>query len=139
MKLIRLDQGQVAQIFQHVEDCFPCEAVGFFAGDVEGRVLEIVSLPNVSSNPATFIADPYAQFVAEQHFKDEGLRILGIYHSHPEGTAQLSEIDLHFAQQWSCAHVIILPHRERSDLDRMRAFVICRSAPRPLEIIIDPM
>jgi [CysO sulfur-carrier protein]-S-L-cysteine hydrolase len=50
---------------------------------------------NVAGNPQqAFLMEPHAQLRAMREMRRAGERLVGIYHSHPEGPAQPSETDL---------------------------------------------
>jgi proteasome lid subunit RPN8/RPN11 len=57
----------------------------------------VVPLVNLSG-PEMFFADPWMQYKAEKLIYSLQLDLVAIYHSHPAGTATLSQFDLMFAR-----------------------------------------
>lgn len=98
------------QIIRHVMQATPREAVGLIGGTTDGYAREVIALPNLAG-PHEFFADPFAQFQAERRFSQEGLSILAIYHSHPDGGTNLSEADKLLGADWNCTHIVIVPER----------------------------
>jgi proteasome lid subunit RPN8/RPN11 len=82
------------------------EIVGFLSGIERNEATRDVPLTNILSG-TTFLVDPKAQFLAERRIAALGEQIVAIYHSHPCGDATFSELDVHFASAWSCAHIVI--------------------------------
>ena len=67
-------------------------------GEALITVTEIVPTANVAADPArTFSIDPQAQFDQLRAARDAGLRVIGHYHSHPNGGAMPSSHDLAMA------------------------------------------
>ena len=96
------------KMIEHAEREAPREAVGMLAG--RGPVVERVTpLRNCASHQHAFFADPYEQFKAERSFARDGLEVVALYHSHPEGGAVPSEADREFFAEWRCSQVIIVP------------------------------
>ncbi len=94
MKTLRLSTDLQHQIRHHCADCYPLEACGLLIGWGDDVVTNIVTSPNLARHPATgFELDPA---LIIQHQKQSRLgndRILGHYHSHPDGQAQPSAQD----------------------------------------------
>ena len=96
------------KMIEHAECEAPREAVGMLAG--RGLLVERVApLRNCALNQHAFFADPYEQFTAERSFARDGLEVVALYHSHPEGGAVPSEADREFFAKWRCAQVIVVP------------------------------
>ncbi len=88
-------------------EAYPEECCGILLGntdDGEKIVSTILELSNTWSDERRrrflISADQYRQ--AEERARQEGLEILGIYHSHPDHPARPSEFDLkHALPSWS--------------------------------------
>jgi [CysO sulfur-carrier protein]-S-L-cysteine hydrolase len=93
------------QIIVHAIHSLPAESVGLLAGK-QCRVEMALPLRNIAPQ-GSFLADPYDQFLAERDIQSRGLDVLAIYHSHPDGCACLSELDLAMATHWNCVQVVI--------------------------------
>lgn len=82
------------------------EIVGVLSGsrDVATRDTPLL---NVLRRPDAFLADPYAQFLAERGIASRGENIIALYHSHPMGDASFSAADAQLATPWRCAHLVL--------------------------------
>ena len=103
------------QLVAHARAALPHEAVGLLAG-AKGRISAAIPLPNVAPR-GRFLADPHAQYLAERRIRRAGMEVLAIYHSHPAGGTSLSPLDVEFAKEHACLHIVIaldpaLPGRE---------------------------
>lgn len=94
MKKLCLSTDLQTQIRRHCAACYPLEACGLLIGRGDNTVVNIVHSPNVAEHPArNFEIDPA---LIIQHQKESRLghdRILGHYHSHPDGQAYPSVHD----------------------------------------------
>jgi proteasome lid subunit RPN8/RPN11 len=91
---------------EHARAALPCEAVGLLGGSRAGRVELVLPVANIGAS-GTFLADPREQFLAEQELARAGAGLVAVYHSHPGGGTDPSPLDLAFARQRSCAHVVL--------------------------------
>ena len=119
---IVLRAEQYARIIEHAWAGLPGEVVGLLGGTA-GCVRIVMPLPNVMASRA-FLADPFAQFHAERELLRSNLQLIGIYHSHPGGGAQLSPCDLVFARTRSCVHIVVALDRPHQAGEEVRAFRI---------------
>ena len=77
----------------------------------------VLPLPNVHPNPLTgYLAEPLALLRALKELEREGLSLLAIYHSHPQGPAFPSPTDIREAR-WRGPYVIF-------GTDGFRAFLL---------------
>lgn len=94
MKKLCLSTDLWDQIRKHCADSYPFEACGLLIGRPGDRVTDIVISPNKAEDPArNFEIDPA---LILQHQKESRLghdRIVGHYHSHPDGQAVPSAQD----------------------------------------------
>jgi [CysO sulfur-carrier protein]-S-L-cysteine hydrolase len=116
-----------SDLFDHVRRALPQEAVGLLGGTSSGRVDIVLPLPNIAGDERTFFADPFAQFTALNRLRRNAQELLAIYHSHPGGGTDASQVDLEYARAWSCAHVIIAVDAGSGAGARMRAFRLAES------------
>jgi len=93
------------QIVAHAVDSLPAEAVGVLAG-TGSQVRKAFALRNLGGQHS-FLAHPCDQFQAEMAMRSQGMDILAIYHSHPDGCVCLSDFDRVMAMPWKCAQLII--------------------------------
>lgn len=86
------------QIVAHAEQCYPYEACGLFMGIVNSlydiTLTDYVESINRAENPAiAFVIDPLTHITLQKAARLKGEQVLGVFHSHPEGEATLSETD----------------------------------------------
>jgi proteasome lid subunit RPN8/RPN11 len=95
------------ELYNSARSHAPAEVVGMLAGRPTGQVTHLFELPNVAGLGA-HLADPRAQFEAEQQMSDLQLACLAVYHSHPGGGTDPSPLDVAFAQRRpDITHVIV--------------------------------
>lgn len=81
------------KILRHVMDSYPHEACGLLIGR-GGLVTAVIPSPNLSDSPEkNFEIDPALIIHHQRKCRTSGDRIIGHYHSHPDGAAQPSVRD----------------------------------------------
>ena len=119
MKLI-LSQEHFRQILAHARAEAPNEACGLLAGR-DGYVTHILPATNVADNPLVgYLMDPQDQLDHFQAIEEQGLDMLGIYHSHPVSPAYPSPTDLSMAYYPEAVYAIV--SLMQSDSPVLRAF-----------------
>jgi proteasome lid subunit RPN8/RPN11 len=93
MNQLILTREQWERMQAHVEAAAPLEACGMLAGK-DGRVSEVLPVTNQLQSPARFRMDAIEQVQAFDRFDREGLELLGIFHSHPNGPEYPSVTDI---------------------------------------------
>jgi proteasome lid subunit RPN8/RPN11 len=92
--LIRIP-GQAAEaILVHAHNCLPNEACGLLAFDSAGRLRMVYPLTNSDPSPVGYTIDPVEHFRALQHAERQGWELAGAFHSHVNGPAVPSSIDI---------------------------------------------
>lgn len=93
MRPLIVPERLIAQMRAHVAAEAPLEACGLLFGEMP-RVAGIIEITNAEHSRVRFRMDPQEQFDAFMRIESLGQTLLGIYHSHPAGPAQLSATDL---------------------------------------------
>lgn len=90
-----LQPNHLAAILAHAERSTPEECCGILIGRA-GRVEEVVVTRNLAENDRErrYAIDVRALIDTHKRARELGLEILGYYHSHPEGAARPSALDL---------------------------------------------
>jgi [CysO sulfur-carrier protein]-S-L-cysteine hydrolase len=122
------------QLVTHSRKALPDEAVGLLAGTT-GRITAAIPLPNIGPR-GEFLADPHAQYMAERRIQREGMQLLAIYHSHPAGGTQLSPLDIKFAKERPCFHIVIALDPARPGHEVAVAYDLQPNKPRAVAIEI---
>lgn len=130
---IRLRKDQWHTMMEHVLSCLPEEACGLLSGERDS-VLSVRPVKNVSENPYRFQMDPGEQIKAMFEIEEEGHQILAIYHSHPLGPEDPSEIDIDEAAYPEVAHLIWYPY---GGTWNCRAFMMLDEGPEEIPIVLD--
>ncbi len=98
-----IEQGIQAAIQTQLESAYPYEACGFLLGlekDHKRIITRSIEVENKSTENQRrrFIINPLDYLKTEKLALNEGLTLLGIYHSHPDHPAIPSVYDLEYAQ-----------------------------------------
>lgn len=94
------------QINSHGEASYPEEGAGFLLGDLAGEarfVRQIFVIPNAREAEARhnrYLFTPQDMLRAEQYADEQGLTLLGVFHSHPDHPDQPSLFDREWAMPW---------------------------------------
>lgn len=90
-----------AQLEFSAKNAYPGECCGILIGmrskNGEIEITEARDLPNQipdAKKNAHFLTDPLLLYQVEKELDEQGLEILGVYHSHPDCKAILSKEDL---------------------------------------------
>ncbi len=115
--MLEMTAAQLAVIAQAAEAAYPRECCGLLIGSGTRivRVSRLVEAANLLADqrPDRFELDPRARFQAERDLRGTDQRIVGHWHSHPNGTALPSATDLDQAWEpemiWLIAAVATAP------------------------------
>ena len=97
---VRLTPAQLQAIEQAAEAAYPEEACGLLVGRAEPggacQVSAVEASANVAEPPRTqrFEVDPKLRLRLERALRDSPEVVVGVYHSHPNGSAAPSETDI---------------------------------------------
>jgi proteasome lid subunit RPN8/RPN11 len=116
-----LSPSLLDEMLAHVNRLFPEEACGLVGG-VDGHAARLYPVENVRHSPVAFEMEPVQQIKALLAMEAEGLELIAIYHSHPNGPARPSTTDVANAYYPDAVQLIIsLADRQRPSV---RAFTI---------------
>lgn len=127
---LTIERRALDDIRTHGEQTYPHECCGALFGRADAaHVLQVLALPNSTEEGPRrrFLIRPQDYMASERQARDQGLDLLGFYHSHPDHPARPSETDL--ARAWPNLHYIILSVLEgKADVMRSWALEADRSA-----------
>ena len=83
----------------------PEEACGLLAGRWD-RAIQVIPIPNMLHSMVRFRMDPEDQWAAFKRIEDQGLELVGIYHSHPAGPQGPSQTDIQESYYPEAAYLI---------------------------------
>lgn len=103
--MLRVAPGLLSEIHLHGETAYPQEGAGFLLGrDGDRRqVLAVLPLPNARAEAERhnrYLIAPQEYLKAEQQAEEQGLVLLGVFHSHPDHPDRPSEYDREWAQPY---------------------------------------
>jgi proteasome lid subunit RPN8/RPN11 len=133
LERIRLRKAQWHSMMEHVINCLPEEACGLLGGE-SGNVLSVRPVKNISGNSYRFRMDPGEQIKAMIDIEEKGHQIVAIYHSHPVGPEDPSEMDITEAAYPDAAYLIWYPSGEKWNC---RAFVMQEEGFEEIPIVLD--
>lgn len=103
--MLEIDRKAIDKMVKDAERTFPDECCGFFFGNVEGDKRIISSIIVVDNSKEGDKRRRFeisaSDYMKAENFADEnGLSLLGVYHSHPNSPAIPSELDRIAAQPY---------------------------------------
>lgn len=93
---LNISDKHAERISLHSRETYPAEACGILIGTLSGdmrTVTEVWPAKNELSSKSSYEIDPETLFHAFTYAEQNGLEVVGFYHSHPFWSADASEID----------------------------------------------
>lgn len=94
--MIKITREQLNQMIVHSRQEAPAEACGLLIGK-QGRVQKVQKMTNIDDSHKKYLMDPKEQFEVFKKIREEGLKLVGIYHSHVASEAYPSKTDCEMA------------------------------------------
>ncbi len=94
-------------MIRHAMNCLPEEACGLLAVDSSRQVRMVYPLTNTEHSAVSFTIEPREHFGALQHAERSGWNLGGVFHSHPQGPADLSPTDIHQPHDPDWFHIVV--------------------------------
>lgn len=85
----------------------PDEGCGLLLGTANGDVIDVVPSPNVAASAKVYEIDPKVLLRAYRRADDEGLEVIGVFHSHTHSPAYPSATDVRQAPDPQWHYVLI--------------------------------
>lgn len=109
--MLTLPSDRRDDILAHAREGAPEEVVGVLAGtrgDDTSTVERVFEADNAAETPETrYEIEPAEELELLERVEDEGLDVVGFYHSHPRGPAGPSETDARLAAWPGHSYVIV--------------------------------
>lgn len=93
-------------IIDHCLAELPNEGCGLLAMDGD-RVVHVYPTSNEEASPVSYTVPPQEHFDALADAESHGWRIGGVFHSHPNGPARMSDIDRERALEPDWLHLVV--------------------------------
>ncbi|MEM3852613.1 MAG: M67 family metallopeptidase [Methanomassiliicoccales archaeon] len=93
--VLHIPRGVIDEIYSHAKRTYPEECCGFLLGFADTTTV-IRSRDAINSAPSRlnrYSIDPRTIMLVENMAREEGITIIGYYHSHPDHPAVPSEFD----------------------------------------------
>ena len=116
---MKIEQHVIAELIAQAQQDAPNESCGYLLGTLspaadgeegEAIVTENYWMENVDHSPEHFAFAPKDQFAALHYARQNGLRILANWHSHPASPSRPSAEDLRLANDPSIRYAILSLH-----------------------------
>ncbi len=109
--MLRITQSDLDSLRRHGEEAYPHECCGILLGRLEGETRTVEAVLRAgntrSDSPHNrYHIDPGELVAAQRRAREQGLDIVGFYHSHPDHPARWSPTDLAEAHWFGCSYVI---------------------------------
>ncbi len=91
--MLTISKKNFDEVVNHCKTDYPDEACGLLAGKTE-YVEKIYKVTNVKHSSFNYEMDSVEQLKCEKEIRKTGLKIIGIYHSHPTSSAYPSQMDV---------------------------------------------
>src|SRR6516164_4706231 len=89
---LTLNPDILDQILQHAKSDYPNEGCGLLVGRGAGE--RFIPMKNISASPTEYEMDPAELIRVLRDLRGTGELLIAIYHSHPQGPAELSRRDI---------------------------------------------
>ena len=104
--MIHIPRHIIEGIIEQARGELPDEACGLLLGSGNEAVRRF-PMTNIDHSPEHFCFDPREQFQALREARNEGLRIIANYHSHPATPARPSPEDVRLALDPDMVYIIV--------------------------------
>jgi proteasome lid subunit RPN8/RPN11 len=117
--MLKINKPEYEAIRQHGEETYPHECCGVLlgqAGDDGRTVTKTVRCGNTRSDSPhnRYHIAPQELVRVQRQAREDGLEIVGFYHSHPDHPARWSQTDLAEAHWIGCSYVITSVERAQA-------------------------
>lgn len=110
MKRLVISRTNYIKIIKHCQQKKPDEACGIMTGICmkdDGIVKEVNIMNNLKKSSKEYLMDPEEQFAVFKRMRDNNLKLISIYHSHPDTKAVPSLKDIEMAYYKEALYSII--------------------------------
>ena len=104
-----IPQNIIDELIEQAEKDAPDESCGYLLG-TDDNVTENYWMENIDHSPEHFSFSPREQFAALKYARQNGLKILANWHSHPASPSRPSQEDLRLANDPTIRYAILSLH-----------------------------
>ena len=131
--MITIKRKIAEEIEKHAREAYPRECCGMLAGR-ENVITELFKTKNIAKSADEYELDPQEQVKAFEEIDRLSLKLIGVYHSHPDHPCYPSELDKKQAFYPDTAYFII--SLSDSSHSQLRAFMMRKGRVEEEEITI---
>jgi proteasome lid subunit RPN8/RPN11 len=132
--VIRLPKELADEMVGHAREEYPRECCGMLAGE-NSAISKLFKIKNIAQRIDEYELDPLEQVNAFEKIDRLSLKLLGIYHSHPDNPCHPSRLDIHQAF-YPDTLFFIISLKDMTDF-QLRAFKMCEGKVEEETIIFD--
>jgi len=110
---LQIPRSIYKNMVDHANELTPVECCGYLGGNND-VVSKFYKMTNIDNSPQHFSFDPKEQFAAVKDARKEGVKLIGVYHSHPETPARLSEEDIRLFNDPQPVYLIVSLKEEKA-------------------------
>jgi proteasome lid subunit RPN8/RPN11 len=104
--MIFLPEHIFNECVEHAKRESPIESCGIFGGMGE-KITTYFPMTNIDNSPDHFSLDPKEQFSVIRNLREQGLKMIGVVHSHPQTLARMSREDKFLAVDQHAVYFIL--------------------------------
>ena len=94
-------------IIDHCVLALPNEGCGLIASAQEGQVVAVYPTANLDPSPTGYTIPPNEHFAALTDAESNGWELSGVFHSHPQGSAKPSAVDVVAALDLKWVYLVV--------------------------------
>ncbi len=130
---MKISKKIINKIYDHGRKEAPIEACGYLAG-INNEVVNYYPMHNIDQSNEHFTFDPQEQFDVMKKVRTEQLKMLAVYHTHPESPARPSAEDIRLAFDPGILYVIL---SLLEDNNNIKAFKIIKEQVTEQRLIVE--
>ncbi|MGO8875126.1 MAG: M67 family metallopeptidase [Acidimicrobiales bacterium] len=104
---LRITEERLAEMVAHCIRCVPEEGCGLLVGEQDGSVVSVHPTQNVAASAQVYTVDPREYLRIDRQAEDDGLAVIGVFHSHTHTDPWPSPTDVRQAPDAAWHYVLI--------------------------------
>lgn len=130
--MIKIPKNIYQEMILYANSKLPNESCGILAG-LDNCIKKIYKMRNIEESPEKYLMDPQEQIKVMKDIRQNNLKMIAIFHSHPSTPARPSKEDIDMAFYEDVYYIII---SFMKDIPEVKAFKIIGENVSASEIII---
>ena len=118
--MVTITESAYQSILAQAQKDAPVESCGYLLGPDKETATENFPMTNIDHSEEHFSFDPKEQFAAIKYARQQGLKIVGNWHSHPASPSRPSEEDKRLAYDPSTLYFILSLAEEKPVFNAFR-------------------